>query len=70
MLLTGSSSYENYELALRSILYTNNACSIWCYWKLSFQAYDVFGAPSNIVNRYIEVNAVESINGLTLWLRR
>jgi hypothetical protein len=70
MLLTGSSSYENYELALRSILYTNNApAPSGATRELSFQAYDVFGAPSNIVNRYIEVNAVESINGLTLWLR-
>jgi hypothetical protein len=68
--LEGSSSFSDYETAIRSIEYKNYATiPTGPERTLSFLAYDDDQAESDTVKRVIEVSAVESIDDLLVWLR-
>ncbi|WP_409028841.1 DUF2341 domain-containing protein [Gracilimonas sediminicola] len=67
--LTGTNSLSDYETALRTVEYKNFATiPTGPEREVSFVAHD--GAlASDTVARIIEVNAVEAISGLEVWLR-
>ncbi|WP_020402056.1 DUF2341 domain-containing protein [Gracilimonas tropica] len=67
--LEGTASLEDYETALRTVIYDNFASvSSGPNREISFVAHDGELA-SDTLKRNINVNAVESINGLEVWLR-
>lgn len=67
--LTGTASIDDYQTALRTVIYKNFATvSTGPKREISFVAHD--GAlASDTVRRDISVNSVESVSGLTVWLR-
>lgn len=70
LVLTGTASFGDYETAIRSVEYLNyGTVATGGVREISFLAYDDEGAESDTVKRNIEVNAIESISGLTVWLR-
>ncbi len=67
--LTGTASLNDYQSALRTVLYDNYATiPTGPEREISFTAFDGQLA-SDASTRLIEVNAVEAINGLEVWLR-
>lgn len=67
--LTGAASLSDYQAALRMVSYDNNATiPTGPEREISFIAYDGQLA-SDAATRIIEVNAVEAISGLEVWLR-
>lgn len=70
LVLTGTSSFSDYQTALRSVKYKNyGTVPSGPEREISFLAYDDDGAESDTVKRTLEVNPIESISGLTVWLR-
>lgn len=67
--LEGTATVSDYETALRTVLYDNFATtSSGPIREISFVAHDGELA-SDTTKRTISVNAVESVNGLEVWLR-
>ncbi len=70
LVLDGSASFTDYQTALRSIEYYNYSdIPTGPERVISFLAYDDNDTESDTVKRTIDVSAVESISGLTVWLR-
>ena len=70
MVPTGTSSFSDYQTALRSVKYKNfGTVPTGPEREISFLAYDDDGAESDTLKRILEVNPIESISGLTVWLR-
>ena len=68
--LQGTSSFGDYETALRSVEYYNFAAiPTGPQREISFLIYDDDAAESDTVKRTLEVSAVESITDLLVWLR-
>lgn len=68
--LSGSASFSDYQTALRSVQYKNyGTVPTGPEREVSFLAYDDEGAESDTLKRRLEVNPIESITGLTVWLR-
>ena len=67
--LEGTTSLGDYQTALRTVEYKNFATiPTGPEREISFVAHDG-DLPSDTLKRIIEVNAVEAINGLEVWLR-
>lgn len=67
--LTGTASTTDYQAALRTVQYQNNATiPTGPERTISFEANDG-NLTSDAAERTIEVNAVEAITGLEVWLR-
>lgn len=70
LILSGSASFSDYQTALRSVEYKNfGTVATGSVREISFLAYDDEGAESDTLYRNIAVNPIESISGLTVWLR-
>lgn len=70
LVLSGSASFSDYQTALRSVEYKNfGTVATGSVREISFLAYDDEAAESDTVMRNIAVNPIESISGLTVWLR-
>ncbi|MTI89591.1 MAG: DUF2341 domain-containing protein [Balneolaceae bacterium] len=67
--LEGTNSLSDYQAALRSVEYRNNAgIPSGSSREVSFSAHDG-DLESNVVSRTVNVSAVEAISGLDVWLR-